>query len=151
VVELGVYLLILIARFLCPLCGRTMSCLPSFAQPYRMMGTATVEAFLQKRMDEPGIAQHWDLLHSYGQRWEQRSPEIEAVTGLFFGPLSDEPPPKRLLGALLSKWGDLQRASVQLLELFGETPLGRYRIHDWARVARGGVDPLRKPPYQDSG
>lgn len=115
------------------------------------MGTQTVEAFLQGRMNEPGIARHWDLLCAYGRRWERRAPEIETVTGAYFGALSDEPSPKRLLHAILSTWKDLQRASVQLLELFGETPLGRYRIHDWARAARGGVDPLRKPPVQDSG
>lgn len=150
-VELGVLLLILVARFLCPACGRTTSCLPSFGQPYRLMATDTIEAFLLGRMNEPGIAQHQDLLHIYQCRWEERAPRIEAVTGAFFGALSDEPPGKRLLNAMLAKWDDLQRASVRLLELFGETPLGHYRIHDWARAARGSVDPLRKPPYQDSG
>lgn len=149
--ELGRLLLIWIARFLCPVCRRTTSLLPSFAQPYRLMGTDTIEAFLQGRLDEPGVAQYWDLLHSYGRRWEQRSPEIEAVTGAFFGPAGDESAPHRLLWAMLSKWGNLQQASVQLLELFGETLLGRYRIHDWARAPRGSVDPLRKPPIQDSG
>lgn len=102
-------------------------------------------------MNEPGIAQYQDLLAAYRRRWEERAPQIETITGAFFGPLNDEPPPKRLLAAILSLWGDLSMAGVELLKLFGETPLGRYRIHDWARVARGSVDPLRKPPYLDSG
>lgn len=149
--ELGRLLLVWIARFLCPACGRTTSCLPSFLQPYRLMATDTVEAFFQGRLSEAGIARHWDLLHSYGRRWEKRAPEIEAVAGAFFGPAGGEPAPHRLLSALLSKWGGLQQAGVQLLELFGETPLGRYRIHDWARAPRRGVDPRRKPPVWDSG
>ena len=149
--ELGRLLSVWIARFLCPVCGRTTSCLPSFAQPYRLMATDTVEAFLQGRLNEPGIARHWDLLLCHRRRWDGRAPQIEAVTGAFFGPAGDQPAPQRLLAAMLSKWGGLQQAAVRLLDLFGETPLGRYRIHDWARVARGSVDPLRKPPYQDSG
>jgi hypothetical protein len=52
---------------------------------------------------------------------------------------------------MLAEHGDLERVSVNLLDTFGETPLGRYRIHDWARVPRGSVDPLRKPSYLDSG
>lgn len=150
-VEIGRLLLIWIARFLCPACGRTTSLLPSFALPYRMMATDTLQAFLQGRMDEPGIAQHWDLLQACRRRWENRAAGIEAVTGAFFGPAGDEPAPQRLLAAMLAKWGGLRQAGVQLLELFGETPLGRHRIHDWARAPRGSVDPLRKPPIQDSG
>jgi hypothetical protein len=151
VVELGRLLLIWIARFLCPACRRTTSVLPSFALPYRLVGTDTVEAFLQGRMEEPGIARHWDLLFAYRRRWEERAPRIEAVTGLFFGRLDDEPAPTRLFAALLAKWGDLQRASPEMLELFGEALLGHHRIHDWARAPRGSVDPLRKPSIQDSG
>ena len=115
------------------------------------MATDTIEAFLQGRLNEPGVAQHWDLLLGNRRRWERRAPEIEAITGTFFGAAGDEPAPQRLLLAMLSKWKSLEQAGVELLELFGESMLGRYRIHDWARAPRGSVDPLRKPPIQDSG
>lgn len=143
-------MLISVPRFLCPKCLRTTSCLPSFALSYRMISSDTLEAFLQGRMKEKGIAQHRDLLESYRRRWEERAPEIEAVTGAFFGPLSDEPPAQRLLNAMMRQWGNLRQGCVELLETFGEAPLKRYRIHDWARVARGSVDPLRRPRRMDS-
>ncbi len=151
VVELGRLLLIRIARFFCPACRRTTSCLPSFALPYRKLAADTIEAFLQGRLDQPDIVRNWDLLQANRRRWERRAPEIEALTGAFFGRAGEEPAPRRLLAAMLSKWGGLQQACVQLLELFGETPLGRYRIHDWARAPRRSVDLLRTPPIQDSG
>jgi hypothetical protein len=151
VVELGRLLLIWITRFLCPVCGRTTSCLPSFAQPYRLMATDTIEAFLQGRRNEPGIAQYWDLLQANRRQWERRAAEIEAITGAFFGPAGDEAASQRLLGAMLSRWENLQRAGVELLDLFGEALLGRYRIHEWARAPRRSVDPLRKPSIKDSG
>ena len=150
-VELGRLLLIRVARFLCPVCRRTTSCLPSFALPYRLMAADTIEAFLLGRSDQPDIARNRDLLQANRRQWERRAPEIETVTGAFFGRTCDEPAPQRLLRAMLSKWGDLRRAAVQLLELFGEAPLGRYRVHDWARAPRRSVDWLRKPPIEDSG
>lgn len=149
--ELGRLLLIWIARFLCPACGRTTSVLPSFAQPYRKMATDTIEAFLQGRLGEAGIAQNLDLLQANRRQWERRAPEIEAITGAFFGPAGDEAASRRLLDAMLLRWKNLRRAGVELLELFGEALLGRYRIHDWARAPRRSVDPRRKPPVHDSG
>lgn len=111
-----------------------------------------LEAFLNHRFDEPGIAQHWDLLQANRRCWDRRAPRIEMITGAFFGRIEDEsiPVAQRLLSAMLTKWVDLQRAGGQLLELFGEALLGCYRIHDWARAPRGSVDALRKPPIKDS-
>lgn len=115
------------------------------------MSTRTVEAFLLDKLEEPGIAQHWDLLKAYQRRWEQRAPEIVAITGKYFGYHDARAHPlQQLLDGLLGKWATLGRASVELLERFGESPLGVYRVHAWARVARGSVDPLRKPPRLDS-
>ena len=152
VVELGRLYEIRVPRFLCPPCHRTISLLPSFAQPYRLLGTVMTEAFLTHRFDAPGTDSYRDLLLAYRRRWEQRAPVIETITGAFFAPVVDESvtAAQRLLKSMLSQWGDLSAASVGLLEDFGEALLGRYRIHDWARVARGSVDPWRKPPIKDS-
>lgn len=152
VIELGRLYAVRVPRFLCPACRRTVSLLPSFAQPYRLLGTALIEAFLTNRFDQPGIDSRWDLLQANRRRWMQRAGQIETVTGAFFEPLVDESvgAPERLLRSMLARWVDLQRAGVHLLEGFGEALLGRYRIHDWARVARGSVDPWRKPPIKDS-
>ena len=152
VLELGKLLRILVARFLCVACHRTTSCLPGFALPYRLVATGGVEAFLLGAREAPGLARCRDLLQSYRRRWCQRAPQIEAVTGAYLSRCGrgGEPAAKRLLRGLLDQWGSLACASVRLLADFGESPLGRYRIHAWARVARGSVDPLRKIPPLDS-
>lgn len=142
--ELGV------ARFLCRACGGTISCLPSFCLSYRHVAVETVEAAFLGHMDEPGVQKNRDLLSEYFEKWESRAAEIERVTGNFFGPIGEPPPSDRLLKAMLQPWKTLAEASVQLLEHFGEALLGCYRIHDWARMPRGSVDPRRKPAIQDS-
>ena len=150
-VELGKLLRILVARFLCVACHRTTSCLPGFALPYRLVGTGSVEAFLLGEREAPGVARCLDLLQSYRRRWTRRAPQIEAVTGSLFGRgLDKETVGQGLFRGLLDQWGSLACASVRLLADFGESPLGTYRIHAWARVARGSVDPLRKAPRLDS-
>jgi len=151
VVESGKLFRIQVARFLCAACHRTTSCLPSFALPYRLLGADTVEAFLLGKTEGAGVERHEDLLQSYRRRWEQRAGQIQAVTGPLFGSgFLEETVSEGLLRGLLDRWETLACASVRLLADFGESPLGRYRIHDWARVARGSVDPLRKIPPLDS-
>lgn len=105
-----------------------------------------LEDYALGKVEAKGVPQCWDLLKGYWRRLQERVPKIEAITGLFFGRLSDEPPAERLLASLLSYWGSLAGANLELLEGFGEALLGDYRIHDWARGARGSVDCLRKPP-----
>lgn len=114
------------------------------------MAAGTVEAFLQGRMNEARIDRNRDLLCAYRRRWEKRAPEIDLITGTYFGPITGVPVAQRLLASMLGEWGSLRQASVELLRHFGETPLGHHRIHGWARAPRGSVDPLRKPPIEDS-
>jgi len=44
---LGKALHFLVRRFLCTFCEITVSCLPCFAQPYRLINHTTLEAFLK--------------------------------------------------------------------------------------------------------
>lgn len=141
---------IIIPRFLCVRCFRTSSCLPSFALPYRLLATATIQAFLQGRSSLPGNAREGHRLRSCHRRWRQRALAIEKIIGSYYAPASEEPAELRLLKGIMDQAGDLERGAIQLLETFGETPLGFYCIHDWARVPRGSVDPLRKAPRLDS-
>ncbi len=115
------------------------------------MAADTVEAFLKDRVNEAGIAQKWDLLCAYRRRWEQRAGEIDRISGTYFGSVTGGSVAQHLLESMLAQWKSLRQASVELIRHFGETPLGHHRIHDWARAPRGSVDPLRKPPIEDSG
>jgi len=59
----GQIMVILVARFLCLVCGRTVSYLPSFALSYRLVGAATLEAFLDGARERRDIARWESLLH----------------------------------------------------------------------------------------
>jgi len=50
-----------IRRFLCRHCRISVSCLPQFAQPYRLVNTPTVEAGFQGRRERADV-QRWAVL-----------------------------------------------------------------------------------------
>lgn len=52
--------------FLCEACRQTVSCLPSFALPYRYVRVATVEAFLRGETGDPEVRRHERLLSCAG-------------------------------------------------------------------------------------
>src|SRR2546421_12857013 len=50
------YVLIWIARFLCPLCGRTISYLPDFSATYRPTLLESFESFIGEPVDGPDVS-----------------------------------------------------------------------------------------------
>ena len=81
--DLGVVALLLVARFLCVACGRTVSLLPSFALPYRYVRAATVMLFMSGRVDDDGVQRWLDLLRRYRggfMKWRWR--ELSEAVGL---------------------------------------------------------------------
>jgi hypothetical protein len=121
--------LIWVRRFLCRRCRVSVSCLPSFAQPYRAISTSTIEtgfnAQIQKR-----TAPHWDtILRSYWRRYESHLPKLLEQVGSAFGRV-----PLQLSGAgfwkqLLGCCGGLAQATEQLVHEFHTCLLGTYRCH----------------------
>lgn len=141
-----------IARFYCPRCRRTTSCLPSFALPYRLLPADLVQSWLSGCRSHAGAAQYQSLLESYHRYWESgRARQLFRMLGLALGRIDADKPGLSLFSALVSHWGDLAGASVGMLDSYGESLLGRYRIHDWARAPRNAVDGQRKVQWPDTG
>ena len=125
--ELGRMVLILVARFLCLVCGHTVSYLPAFALSYRPVQAVSFEAYLNG--DRRSLAvQKWEhLLRNYERQMRSFGPQVARVVGFGFG----RAPPQ--MGALWP-WlkeacGSVASATRRLVEHFKITVFRSYQCH----------------------
>lgn len=123
----GAAVAIIVARFLCQGCERTVSYLPSFALSYRLVRTATVEAFLDGRHEGRDVQAYEALLRAYRRRMQSFAREMIRVVG--FGLGLDPPPVAGLWRWLKEACGGLAAATRQLVTHFRVTTLRRYQCH----------------------
>ena len=71
-----------VRRFICKFCRVTISCLPSFVQPYRKIANATIEAAILGDNNRPDVQRNWYLLRKYLATLSQ---ECCARMGNYFG------------------------------------------------------------------
>ena len=121
-------LLIFVRRFLCRCCGKTVSLLPAFAQPYRFVENRTIESYVRGNPFPDEVTRHLDLLSQYWKRFRRWLPELERTLGHALGraPPND---PNAAWRLLLEDHGDLGSATQNLVTAFRITPFGRYRCH----------------------
>jgi hypothetical protein len=118
-----------VRRFLCRSCRVSVSCLPSFAQPYRPLNSSTIAAGFNGQ-DALPEAQRWkELLRGYWQRFEAHLPVLLRQVGNAFGPLPLQPTAKGFWGQLLHGCGDLASATQQLVRQFHACLFGTCRCH----------------------
>lgn len=122
-------LLIGVRRFLCRLCRVSVSCLPSFAQPYRPVNTPTVEAGFDGQAQRPQVQRWTFLIGVYWRRFEAHLPTLVRQVGNAFGPVPLQPTAKGFWRQLLEYCGDLAGATRQLVEQFHTCLFGTYRCH----------------------
>ena len=125
--EIGVVVLILVARFLCVGCHRTVSYLPSFCLPYRVIHGATFEVFLNGDRRDLAVRRWEDLLKSYERRMHGFQPEFLRVVGRGLG----RAPPG---GPAFWPWlkeacGSMTAATRRLVEHFKITVFRSYQCH----------------------
>jgi hypothetical protein len=107
----------------------TVSCLPQFAQPYRLVASATIEAFFGGERMGRDVQVRADLLRHYWRVFARWQPRLAAICGGFFG----RPPPResargfwlRVVGGC----GGLAAATARLVHELGITFFGKYRCH----------------------
>lgn len=125
---LGALWRLLIARFFCPLCRRTISYLPDFVLTYRLVGPDSFAAFLDERHDRDDVRRWWTLLASYRRRFEAFSGELIRSVGAGLGlapPLAIEGLWPWIKGA-----GDsLATVTRRLVTTFRIGLLRRYQCH----------------------
>ena len=125
--DLGRLVLILVARFLCLVCGRTVSYLPSFALSYRPVRAATFEAYLDGDRRSLGV-QRWEhLLRGYERQMRAFGPQVLRVVGFGFG---RAPPQAGSLWPWLKEaCGSVTSATRRLVEHFKITVFRSYQCH----------------------
>ncbi len=124
-----------VRRFICRHCRITVSCLPAFAQPYRVVNTPTVTAGF-KRQATPQVARWSDLIAAYWKRFTGHLPALVRRVGPAFGPVSLQPTPESFWRQLLDHCGDLAVATEQLIHQFQTCLFAHYRCHQ-RRPPRG--------------
>jgi len=130
---LGKLLQLWIARFLCPLCRRTISYLPDFALTYRLLGPETLQRYLEGELEKPDVRTFRDLCARYRQRLHRFAPELIRTVGAGLG----FPPPRSLqdFWPWLKKAGKgLRPLARRLVTDFKMGLLKRYRCHQPARA-----------------
>jgi hypothetical protein len=122
------YLLIVVLRFLCPLCGKTISYLPNFTATYRAMQWETFQAFLDGQVERVDVRKMLERLRHYRQQAEEFAAELFRTVGAGLG----RAPPRtaRGLWGWVKKAGDgLRSVTRRLVTDFKMTLFKRYRCH----------------------
>lgn len=125
---LGKLLRLWIARFLCPLCGRSISYLPDFAFAYRLLQPATLQAAMEGKSQRADVRTFRDLLQCYQRRLIAFAGELIRTVGAGFG----LPPPADAAGVwpwLKSAGDGLHSVTRQLVTTFKIGLFNRYRCH----------------------
>ncbi len=118
-----------IRRFRCRRCGRTVSLLPSFAQPYRLVRNETVERYFCGRHENIDVVRWQYLLKRYWQRFENGLPKLSRIKELVLPSFSPGEASFELWERLLERFGELSSMTLHLVGTFQITLFGSYRCH----------------------
>ena len=119
---------IFVRRFRCRLCGKTVSILPSFAQPYRLVLNATTNEFFGGTLGTNALS--WlPLLQQYWNRFTKRIPEIDRVIRSVVERSPPHPDAAGWWQVIVAAFGNLEKITATLVSRFGVTLFGRYRCH----------------------
>ena len=116
-----------VARFLCKVCGLTVSRLPAFVLPYRSRLVAEVDRYFvataQERRNLSGAA----TLRHYWRQWCGHAAVVRQTGWPAVRPLAREP--RAYWQQLGTAAGSMRRAQVELVRRFGLALLRRYACH----------------------
>jgi len=118
-----------IRRFICRECGRTVSILPSFAQPYRLVQNATVEKYFRGPPYPVDVLRWQTHLRRYWLKFLLWIPAIDSVLGCTLG----RSPPHDAGGewwqTIAAAYGEVDVCTMRFVSIFQITLFGRYRCH----------------------
>ena len=114
----------------------TVSCLPRFAQPYRVVCNATIEAFFEGRTDRSDVCGWGELLARYRRAYQQWFGTLRMECGGLFG---RSPPQEKALifwSRITVACGGLAATTGRLVDQLRITLFGRYRCHQRRRICQ---------------
>jgi hypothetical protein len=118
-----------VRRFLCRHCCMSVSCLPQFAQPDRVVNTDTVQAAFNEQHKRPDVQRWWILLRTYGRRFQAHLPELILRVGQHCGALPVEATARDFWKRCLQTCGDLAHGTHEWMARFRTCLFGTYRCH----------------------
>lgn len=122
-------LIIRIRRFICGKFGGTVSMLPSFAQPYRLVRNSTVQKYFSGQCIEIDVIRWAHLLRRYWRRFQAWFPELFEQACKHSGPSPPMPAEEHYWHFFMSTWGEMSKATVHLVGAFRVTAFGTYHCH----------------------
>jgi hypothetical protein len=105
----------------------TVSCLPRFAQPYRVVCNATIEAFFEGRTARSDVRSWGELLGRYQRAYRQWFGTLRMECGAFFGRSPPEENRSSFWDRIMGTCGGLAAATGKLVAELRITFFGRYR------------------------
>lgn len=118
-----------IRRFRCRVCRRTVSLLPDFAQPYRVVRNETIERYFAGDVGRADVRRWSELLDRYWQRFVIWLPELRMVAAVIFGRGPPASRPRKWWSSMVAVAGDLAGATWRLVSEVRVTIFGQYRCH----------------------
>lgn len=126
-----------IRRFLCRRCRISVSCLPQFAQPYRLVNSATVQAGFQAQSTGSAVRRWATLIAAYWRCFERHLPKLLQRVGQSYGGVPLQATAWDWWRCLLQSCQSLATATVDLVHRFGTCLFGTYRCHQ-RKFSRAG-------------
>lgn len=127
--EIGAPIRFLVRRFRCTYCKITVSCLPHFAQPYRLVCHTTLEEFLQGRHQRRDVQVWLGLLQRYLRRLIAWQPSLLRIVGYRFGRAGPKETATAFWRRAVAACGSTAELTTQLAEKFRTTCFRTYRCH----------------------
>ena len=117
-----------VARFLCKLCGLTVSVLPAFVLPYRPRLVAEVDGYFAAEDEQRPHRSCADTLRRYWREWCAYWPRLQRQSGWPpVRPLAREP--RGYWRQLRQAAGSMAEAQVRLIGRYGLSLLRCYACH----------------------
>lgn len=117
-----------VRRFRCLCCGRTVSILPSFAQPYRLVINSTISEFFTGSVSATALS--WlPLLKQYWNRFANWVPKIGKILRTVTQRAPPQPEAAAWWEVIAAVFGGIENITTTLVSQFGVTLFGRYRCH----------------------
>ena len=118
-----------VARFECEDCGVTVSCLPDFAQPYRMVNSRTIEKSFNGDTTSVDVERNRDTLRRYWRSFADMARRLRQVVGCALGRAPPKEPAAGLWRRIMAKWRTLTQATLHMTQEYHATCFGMYRCH----------------------
>jgi hypothetical protein len=118
-----------IRRFICTVYRLTVSCLPDFAQPYRIINNTTTQKFFSGDREAGDVQRNGDNLRRYWHRFADKAEHLRQAVGSALGRAPPRETAAGLWQRILAKYRTLAKATRILVADFKMTCFGKYGCH----------------------